>query len=178
MALQQHDPFSCPVAGTHGCPAPNPAHMRGLAPVSGLPGDAQVLTRRGFCSADEIEVGQALVTREQGLQAVVEIERVTVRSRMVRFSREVLSDPEFYEALRLPTHQLVNLRDWRATVLQGKAEAQAAAASLIDDAYITDDGIEELQLTRLFFPSATTLYVGGMEVLSAHTFDDQLRPVF
>ena len=120
MALQQHDPFSRPVTDTQGFTTRNPAQMRGLAPISGLPGDAQVLTRRGFCRADEIEVGQALVTREQGLQAVVEIERVTVRSRMVRFSREVLSDPGFYEALRLPTHQLVNLRDWRATVCRAK----------------------------------------------------------
>ena len=178
MALQQHDPFARSFAATDGRPARSAAPLRGLAPVSGLPGEAQVLTRRGFYRADAVEVGQALVTREQGLQPVVAVEHVTVRSRMVRFSREVLSDPGFYDALRLPAHQLVNLRDWRATALHGKSEAQAPCASLIDDAYVTDDGIEELRLTRLIFPTAATLYVGGMEVLSAHGFDDQLRPVF
>ena len=178
MALQHQDPFVSPDADAAGFPAPHRPRLRGLAPVSGLPGNTPVLTRRGFLPAQDIEVGQSLITRDSGLQTVASVEHVTVRTRMVRFARTVLSDPGFYDTLRLPAHQLVNLRDWRATALHGKPEAQAPAASLIDEAYITDDGIEELRLTRLIFPSAATLYVGGMEVLSAHGFDDQLRPVF
>lgn len=174
MSLQQHTPFQIDHAGL-----PRARRgLRGLAPVSGLLADTPVLTRQGFCCADEIQAGDALVTREYGLQQVRKVETITARSRMVRFAPETLSDRKRYAPLRLPAHQLVNLRDWRATVLHGKPEAKAPAAALIDDAFVVDDGLQEITLTRLIFASAATLYAGGMEILSAHGFDDQLRPVF
>ena len=119
------------------------SHRAGPRPLSGLPANSEVLTRSEYKTAALVFSCDDLITRDQGLVPICKVDRITARSRMVRFEANALGADRPDRDLSLPAHQLVLLRDWRAGALFGKHEALTQAASLIDDGFITDIGMQD-----------------------------------
>jgi len=151
-------------------------HRAALPPLSGLPATAEVLTRSGYRPAGQLSAGEDVITRDRGLAPILGATRITARSRMVRFAANALGADRPDCDLILPAHQLVLIRDWRAGALFGKHEARVQAAALVDEGFITDDGMQEVDCVQLRLATPLVLYLRGMEVLSAHGFDDHLQP--
>ncbi len=172
FAMMMQHTLSAPTSPTKTSPT------KRLSPQSGILTSTKVLTRSGFAPAGQLRTGDVLITRNASLIPILSAEKKTVRTRIVCFQSAMLDAQGYHGDLHLPAHQLVNIRGWRAKALYGKAETQVSAASLIDDDLISDDGMREVEVVRLNFQCWATLYVGGLEVLSAHSFDDQLRPVY
>lgn len=148
----------------------------GLRPLSGIGAATEVLTRAGYKHASELSVGDHVITRDRGLQPITRITRQFARSRMVRFAAEALGTDKPEQDVLLPARQLVLVRDWRAEALFGRHEARVQAAALIDDHYITEAGMQQLDCVQIWLDAPSVIYVRGMEVLSAHAFDDTLAP--
>ncbi|KUP91749.1 Hint domain-containing protein [Tritonibacter horizontis] len=170
--MSYHRPHTPPPKGDSGlCP-----QTRGLAPLSGMVAGTDVLTRAGFRKVDELGPGADVITRDRGLCPVTAVTHVSGRSRMVHFSKSALGDAAPQAGITLPAHHLVLVRDWRAEAMFGKHEARVQAAALIDDAYITDAGMQEVTCLQLWLRHPAILYARGLELFSAHEFDSQLRP--
>ncbi|WP_413221066.1 Hint domain-containing protein [Tritonibacter mobilis] len=148
----------------------------GLRPLSGVEATAEVLTRKGYKAAAQLSSRDDVITRDKGILSIRDITRRTERSRMVRFAAEALGTDRPEQDLVLPARQLVLVRDWRAEALFGRHEAYVQAAALIDDQYITDDGMHQLDCVQIWLEAPSVLYVRGMAVLSAHGFDAALQP--
>ncbi|NIZ15563.1 Hint domain-containing protein [Phaeobacter sp. HF9A] len=160
--------------------APKGDHTR-ARPLTGLLPQTEVLTRKGFKPTSEITPADTVITREHGLSPVLTVVIQHARSRLVRFAAKTLNCDDKTRDLPcdilLPAHQAMRLRDWRAQALFGKHEARVQAAALIDNAYVTDDGMQSCEVVQLWLQTPSTLYLRCMEVLSAHAFDDHLRPL-
>lgn len=148
----------------------------GLRPVSGLALGSEILSRHGYRAVEELRVGDDVITRDRGLCRIREITTQPLRSRLVRFGRDALGEDMPDQDLLLPARQAVLVRDWRAQALFQRHEARVAAANLIDGQFITDAGMVEQDWVQIWLDAPSVLYLRGLEVLSAHGFDDQLQP--
>lgn len=148
----------------------------GLRPLSGVDAGTEVLSRRGYIRAADLKPGEDVITRDRGLCRILSITRVQARSRVVRFASHALGEDCPDRAVILPARQAVLVRDWRALARHDRHAARVAAISLIDGILVTDAGMTEGDWLQIWLDAPSVLYLRGLEVVSAHGFDDRMHP--
>lgn len=151
-------------------PQPTPLLSRHARPV-GLTEGTLVATEDGPLPVEFLLAGDRIMTAA----GLVELRGTSVF--MAQDAEVIVIDPGAPLAgetvrdrpLVVPAHQQILVRDWRASILHGRAEMMTPAASLVDDALIRRETRSRLRLFRLHFDTAQVIHANGVAVASART---------
>ncbi len=137
---------------------------------------AEVLTLDGALPVQELQIGDMVITRDAGAQALRWISRVEVSSaqmaatpgfRPVRFATNSMGPGRPSRDTMLPPSHRVLIRNARAAVLFGEREVLAAAQHLINDATILPaKDLGGIVYFHLLFDDHQIVYADGLEVES------------
>lgn len=136
------------------------AHV-GIAPES------HVMTPAGPRRAASLRAGARIITRTRGIAVLQATERIDLSARAVRMMPGALGPECPDRAIVLPQSQRIFLRDWRARLFFGTAQALVPAGRLVDGDRVTDCGPVPLTLCRLLFDAPQVLYADGLELACA-----------
>jgi len=140
---------------------------------------ARILTQTGERPVETLRVGDMVVTRDSGVQAVRWIGRRTVPGRgrfaPVRIAPAV-ADGARAELLVSPQHRLL-FTGYKAQLLFGQDEVLVAAKYLIDDVAVTRQPIDEITYIHLMFDHHEVIYAEGIATESFHPGDIALSAI-
>ncbi len=146
--------------------------------MMGLVRGSQVMTEDGPKLVEELEVGDRIETKDDGLQPLRWIARRRIGQaelagnpalRPVRLRADALGDgiPEREVAVAPGLRTLVS--GWRCQVLFGEDEVLAPAIGLRNDhAVVTEYGAEGVEYFHLMFDAHQVIFAEGLEVESFH----------
>lgn len=140
-----------------------------LSLTHGVTTGTQILTCAGERPAGTLLAGARIITRDHGAlalktcltrtptgcQKVVHIPAHTFGAGRPACDMDVLAD------------QPIVIRDWRAMVLYGHAQARVAASRLVDGRVITYGWRKPEPMVALHFFTPSIIYANGLEILSA-----------
>jgi hypothetical protein len=129
-----------------------------------LPLGTIVQTLDGLLPVEFLEVGDRVITRNQGFARLREL-RVSVQTvPAIRVQAGTLGNMRPDCTVDLPANHQVLVRDWRAKALFSKAAALAPAEKLVDGEFIQDQGLQVLELYSLHFAADQVIFAGGLEL--------------
>ncbi|MEP0961910.1 MAG: Hint domain-containing protein [Roseobacter sp.] len=147
-----------------------PIVSNGVNTVAGFTYDARVVTTKGLQAVQNLNVGDRLITRGNGIVPIEALEQQSIIAPAVYFIAGSLGHYPSNRDSLLPAGQPVLVRDWRANILATKSEVLATAESLIDGEFVRNLGLQTMSLYRIFCKTSQILYADGMELASADPF--------
>lgn len=135
-----------------------------------------VLTREGERPAEDIESGDSLITRTQGIAQVEAVRTRRAMLQAVSIAAGSLGGTRADGDLVVPWDQRILVRDWRAKAMFGQPQAVVPAYELVDGEFIRDLGLQMMDLTVLEFSRPHVIYAGGLELAAAAAPQENLRP--
>jgi len=142
-----------------------------LGPPCFTPG-TRIRAQNGDVPVEELAVGDLVMTRDNGLQAIRWIGRKTVAGRgqyaPILIRKGTLGNRR---DLRVsPQHRML-LVGWRAEMLFGDAEVLAAAKHLIDGTSIVADPVDAVEYIHIMFDAHQIVYAEDASTESFHPGD-------
>jgi hypothetical protein len=129
-----------------------------------LPIGTIVQTLDGLLPVEFLEVGDRVITRNQGFARLREL-RVSVQTvPAIRVQAGTLGNMRPDCTVDLPANHQVLVRDWRAKALFGANQALVPVQRLVDGEFIKPLGPTEMHLIELVFDSPQIVYADGLEV--------------
>lgn len=128
-----------------------------------------VLTLKGEMPVQHLMPGDKVITRDSGLATVQAVESLKTPVQTVTIKAGSLGQTRPQDDVTVPARQSLLIRDWRALAMFGKAEAIVEAADLIDNEFVTDNGVQDTTLFQICFDAPHIIYAGGLEVESHMT---------
>ena len=134
---------------------------------TGLITGSILLTLDGEIPVEHLSVGDKLITRDTGLSKVEHIQRSTRSVHTIALAAGSLGHTRPERDALLAGDQMVLIRDWRARAMFNSERALVAARALVDDEFITDQGMQETTLFQIFCDSPHIIYADGLELGTA-----------
>jgi hypothetical protein len=134
-------------------------HRFGTAVAQG----AAVMTLDGLLPVEYLSPGDRIVTRS-GAARLRAVQMHLAQGPLIRLAPGGLGHELPVHVLFLSPETQVLLRDWRAEVLYGSAQAMVQAGRLIDGDYITQVPGERARLFTLEFDVPQVIYVDNVEI--------------
>ncbi len=129
---------------------------------TGLAAGARVATSDGDLPVEFLQPGDRIVTRA-GMRVLRDIRVIRYSGPAIRVSAHALGPDHPGLDMILPEAAQVLVRDWRAQAMFGQAQAMVAVAWLVDDEFIRNTDVADLQVFELCFDSPQVVYANGME---------------
>jgi hypothetical protein len=142
----------------------------------GVPEGTVILTLDGEMPVHFLMPDDRIITRNSGTARLIRVEPVTVCTHAVQVAAGSLGSTRPDITMTLPAGQLILIRDWRAMALFGQPQAVVPVGALVDDAFICDLGVIEMQLYQMVFERDQVVYAGGLELMSTPVLPQSLRP--
>lgn len=136
------------------------------ADETGLAAGTVVMTADGALPVDFLEPGDRIVTRS-GMRVLREIHFRRYSGPAIRIREGALGHGRPEQALVLPAHAPVLVRDWRATALFGRKSVVMEVGSLADDEFIVPTEAVSMRLFDLRFDHPEIVYAEGLEIACA-----------
>ncbi|HQU70610.1 MAG TPA: Hint domain-containing protein [Albidovulum sp.] len=125
-----------------------------------------VMTADGALPVDFLEPGDRIVTRS-GMRALREIHLRRYSGPAVRIREGALGNGRPEQALVLPAHAPVLVRDWRAAALFGCKSVVMEVDRLVDGEFIVPTEAVSMRLFDLRFDHPEIVYAEGLEIACA-----------
>jgi len=135
----------------------------GPSGMSGFAMGARVATMDGLLPVEFVNLGDRVITRA-GARVVTGISTLPLVRNLVRIAPGALGHDRPGEALLLGAGTEVLLRDWRAQVMFGTAQALVPVARLVDGQFITRETAQKVRLFALHFNAPEVIYADGVEI--------------
>lgn len=132
----------------------------------GFTAGTDILTADGMIPVEYLEAGERIVTRDSGMSRLEVIQKISVRSDLVKIAANAFGKGRPSRDVMVPAGQNIYLRDWRAKAVFGAPRVAVPALRLVDGEYLQKAGHSRLVLFRLGFERAHILYANGMELIS------------
>ncbi|WP_281984165.1 Hint domain-containing protein [Thalassorhabdomicrobium marinisediminis] len=133
----------------------------------------RIATPRGLMAIEDLRVGDQVVTRDHGLQAIrwIEARRVPAVDRFapVTIRKGVLGGQE-QDLIVSPQHRVM-FQGYRAELLFGESEVLVAAKHLVDGMDVTQDEGDEVTYIHMMFDQHEIIYAEGAPTESFHPGD-------
>ena len=129
-----------------------------------VPANARIATSNGLRSAGLLRKSDRLICRNHGLRSVVAGQRRLRCLPMADVRVAAFSKQAMLQTLRLPMHQPLYLRDWRARALTRSDAGPLPLARLADGEYVRQVSPKAQHWVTLRFSSWAVLYVEGLEL--------------
>ncbi len=143
---------------------PTPGGKSGDTPTCGIAQGTMVLTLDGPLPVEMLAPGDRIVTRAgAGRLTSIQVTQLA-QARMVRIAPDVLGLGRPEGEVLVAADQPLLIRDWRAQVLYGAAQALVPAARLADGQYIRVEQMTDIRIFTLHLQGAAVIYVGGLEL--------------
>ena len=146
----------------------HPTHLSGTAPLAqktaGLVAGTRVMTMDGALPVEYLTPGDRIITRAGARKLISISARVDRDVDVVRVAAGTLGFDRPCEETVLPLHQLILIRDWRATALYGAQQALVAAGRLADGTHIAIETADEVRVFLLEFADDVVIYADGLEL--------------
>ncbi len=143
---------------------PTPGGKSGDTPTCGIAQGTMVLTLDGPLPVETLAPGDRIVTRAgAGRLTSIQVTQLA-QARMVRIAPDVLGLGRPEGEVLVAADQPLLIRDWRAQVLYGAAQALVPAARLADGQYIRVEQMTDIRIFTLHLQGAAVIYVGGLEL--------------
>lgn len=133
-----------------------------MAVPTGLAPGALVATADGELPVEYLQPGDRIVTRA-GMRILRDVRISRYSGPAIRVSAHALGPEHPGCDMILPEAAQVLVRDWRARAMFGQAQAMVAVAWLVDDEFIRNTEVEDLQVFDLSFDTPQVIYANGME---------------
>ena len=143
-----------------------------------LSGDTPIKTVRGPKNMNDVEVGDQVFTKGNGVQTVRWVGKRKVDFRNndamrkhlpVVFERNALGKNRPHKRLRVSPHHRMLVEHWRAELLFGECEVFAFAKSLVNgDTVWIDYACETIEYVHLLFDQHEVIFAAGTPVESLH----------
>jgi len=122
------------------------------------------MTADGARAVDDLTVGERIVTRS-GLRRLRGVRATHLaRATLVDVAQDTLGIGRPREAILVAPEQPVLIRDWRARLIYGTAQALIPAGRLVDGTLIRLRSLRDADLFTLHFDDAEVIYAGGLEL--------------
>lgn len=133
------------------------------APVlTGLAAGILVATADGQLPVEFLQAGDRVVTRA-GMRVLRGIRMTRYSGAAIRVSAHALGPDHPERDMILPEAAQVLVRDWRAQAMFGQDQAMVAVGWLVDDEFIRNTEVADLQVFELSFDAPQVIYANGME---------------
>ena len=146
----------------------HPTQLSGNVPLAqkaaGLVAGTSVMTMDGALPVEYLTPGDRIITRAGARRLISISVRVDRDVDVVRVAAGTLGFDRPCEETVLPLHQLILIRDWRATALYGAQQALVAAGRLADGTHIAIETADEVRVFLLEFADDVVIYAGGLEL--------------
>lgn len=139
-------------------------YMRTESTNVGLVAGSIVLSANGEVPVETLAPGDGVITRNAGMVPVRTVECAHITEEAVGVKADALGPGRPAQNVILPASQPVLVRDWRAKLLHGAAQAVMPVGCLIDEEFITALGRRPISLVRLGFDAPYVIYVDGLEL--------------
>ncbi|QGX99015.1 hypothetical protein EI983_12345 [Roseovarius faecimaris] len=140
---------------------------------------AQILTSHGERAVETLQVGDMVVTRDNGLRPIRWIGKRTVKAEgdfaPIRISPSVADSGR--EALLVSPQHRILFTGYRAELLFGESEVLVAAKHLVDGKDVTVVEQEEVTYIHIMFDRHEVIYASGIATESFHAGDMGLGAV-
>jgi Hint domain len=134
--------------------------------AAGLAAGTVVMTADGALLVDFLEPGDQIITRS-GMRVLREIHCNRYSGPAIRIREGALCHGRPDQALVLPAHAPVLVRDWRATALCGRKSAVMEVDRLVDGEFIVPTEAISMRLFDLRFDHPEIVYAEGLEIACA-----------
>ena len=134
--------------------------------ITGLLGDTQILTMRGYAPISSLKAGDRIVTRN-GMRALKSLHVERHMMRPIRVGQGTLGFSRPNSDMLIAPDQEVMVRDWRAEMLFGRDMVIVNVSTLVDGDHIAEDtelGLHDVY--KLRFDQEEIFYADGVEVIS------------
>lgn len=132
--------------------------------VGGLVAGTSVMTMDGELPVEYLSPGDRIITRAGVRRLAAVCVRVDRDVDLVHIGVGTLGHDRPCTETLVPLHQMILIRDWRAQVLYGSAQALVAAGRLADGTMIRVETVAEARIFTLSFDSDVVVYAGGLEL--------------
>lgn len=140
---------------------------------------AQILTSHGERAVETLQVGDRVVTRDNGLRPIRWIGKRTVTAKddfaPIRIAPSVTDGGR--EALIVSPQHRILFTGYRAELLFGESEVLVAAKHLVDGRDVTVTELEEVTYIHIMFDRHEVIYASGIATESFHAGDMGLGAV-
>ncbi|MEM9853874.1 MAG: Hint domain-containing protein [Pseudomonadota bacterium] len=136
------------------------------AKLSGFCEGTPIVTRDGLLPIEHLHIGDKLVTRRAGLQALAWIEALFVTTFAVAVAPGAMGAGKPESEIMLPEGQRFLIRDWRAEALYGGQAVGVPAWRLADGTSLRRLGPRTMRIFRLGFERQEVIYSGGLQLLA------------
>lgn len=150
--------------GECGLPA---RHIAADSADNRLVAGTEVLTLDGTMPVEFLSPGDRVISRDRGAVVLRALRRQRLVLPLVAIRAGTLGNSRPGSDARLPGHQEILVRDWRAAALFGAARALVPVQRLIDGTHIRDLGKVEVESVALVFDQPHIIYADGLELASA-----------
>lgn len=131
--------------------------------VAGFALGSRVTTMDGLLPVEFLTLGDRIVTRS-GMRVLRGLSSLPLVSRLVGIAPGALGHDRPGQAMVLGAGTQVLLRDWRAEVMFGSAQALVAVERLIDGQFITRITGRKIRIFALHFEAPEVIYADGVEI--------------
>jgi len=139
-----------------------------LAVTDGILHGTIVLTLRGEVAVENLLPGDKVITRDSGVAIVEHAEALKTLLHTVTVKAGSLGHTRPETDVTIPADQHILIRDWRARSIFGRDQAIVPAKALVDQEFVTDNGVQDVIVYQICLQSQHTIYAGGLE-LQSHT---------
>ena len=145
-----------------------------------------ILTPEGEVAVEELQVGDRVITRDHGVQAIRWIGATTLPAdyvnrtssmRPILIRKDALGPGQPARDMRLSRQHRILVRDWRAELLFGQPDGVLVpAVSLLNDDTIREDRpTGPVTYIHMAFDTHEVVYADGLEAESFHPSDRTVR---
>lgn len=150
-------------------------HIESDQALNALVASTVVLTLEGALPVEFINPGDRVITRDSGTAVVRQVRRRLRTMQAVCIRAGSLGNARPDRDITLSASQEILVRDWRAPMLFGAAQALVPVERLMDGEFIRHLGLIEVETVELVFDAPHILYADGLELASAHPATAQAR---
>lgn len=125
---------------------------------------ARILTLAGEVAVEDLVPGAKIITRDTGIARLDALSFAQAKVAVIRIKAGSLGHTRPERDTDLPADTAMHLRDWRAGALSGAKATNVKADALVDDEFVTRQGVAQRMLVTLSFGRPHVVYVDGLEL--------------
>ncbi|WP_425039215.1 Hint domain-containing protein [Primorskyibacter sp. S187A] len=134
------------------------------SPATGIAAGSVIYTLDGALPVEHLEVGDKIITRDQGAVRLRGIRARVIQCDPIRFSQRSVSHACPQVDTVVPPDQKILIRDWRAQAFYGTSTALFPAQALVDGCFAKQWHNVDMRVFDLVFDRPHIVYADGLEL--------------